>query len=332
VDRFGQLSESFDVPETGWTGPRFSAIDVGSNSVRLMIGAEVDGRLNLLAEHGRTTRLAAGLSDANQRLSLRSIITTLRSLGQLLIVAKLAGAPRPRLAATEALRKAKNAATLVQLTKRRLGLDLAILEPAHEAQLTFQAVRNHVHPKGPLAIADLGGGSLELAGGSADTVEWWRTAPLGCIQITERYFAHDPPGTSTWENARRAASTLLSQRLPSMPFMVGCGGAFTSTAALAQDCEVYSATNIRGYRLTTARVCEIGHRVSAMPISDRSQLPYISPSRAYLAPAGTAIIAALLDLTTGWCVVSDRGLAWGLLLETWRQLRDSQGETHHPVR
>lgn len=330
MDRITRLCDSIGISTLERAGRRFSAIDVGSNSVRLMIGEETDGTLALIAEHGRTTRLAEGLSNSNRLLSKRSIIRTLRSLGQLLIVAKLAAAPKPRVAATEALRKAENAALLVQLTERRLGLELEILGPAHEANLTFQAVRNHLRPSGPLVIADLGGGSLELAGGQADTLEWWRTFPLGCIQTTERFFTHDPPGTTAWERARCAAAAEIDNQLPHMPFIVGCGGAFTSTAALSQECAEHSAPRIKGYRLTTDRVREIGHMVSDMPLSRRSQIPCISSSRAYLAPAGTASITALLELTTGWCEVSDRGLAWGLLLETWLQRCHGSGETLLP--
>ena len=331
MERITQLSDSLRIPRREPTGPRFAAIDVGSNSLRLMIGEETHGTLSLVAEHGRTTRLAEGLSPSNAVLSMRPIIRTLRTMSQLLMVAKLAGVPRPRTAGTEALRKAANSHILVDLTKRRLGLDLEVLDPAHEANLTFRAVRDHLHPSEPLAIADLGGGSLELAGGMTDALDWWRTFPLGCIGFTEQFFTQDPPGPAAWERARSAATALLENQLPPVPSLVGCGGAFTSTAALSQPSEEYSPARIRAYRLAVEHVREIGHMISAMPLSERSRLRCISTSRAYLAPAGTAIIAALLELTTGFCVVSDRGLAWGLLLETWIQQRPGSVGTSLPA-
>ncbi len=310
-------------------GKRVSAIDVGSNSLRLMIGEELEDNLTLIVERGASTRLAEGIWGERGDLSPQAMERTIRALGKLLSVARVAGVFKPRIAATEALRRADNSAALLDLASENLGVKIEILDAAHEAKLTFQAVRDHLSPVGHLAIVDLGGGSLEIAEGIHKIPRSWSTYPLGCIALTESSLEADPPGIAAWEKTREYAAKTLRGNLPVCDTLVGCGGAFTSTAGLAMGAMKFNRAKVKGYRLEFEKVCEIGRSLSAMSVAERCKLPSISTSRAYLAPAGTAVIAALLELGSGWCLVSDRGFAWGLLLETWIESRPTE-ETSLP--
>ncbi len=293
-----------------------SAIDIGSNSLRLMVGQETVSGFRFVATHAITTQLIQGIRD-NGMLQGLPMRRSLRAVAKLVVLAQSYHAPKPRLAATESLRAAANRQLLIDLVMRRHGLSIEVLSAEEEAALTFASVRNNIFPMGELTVADLGGGSLEIASGSGDSPESWSGYPLGCVTLTATHLSNEPPGIDAWERTRIFARTVLRERLAIHGTLVGCGGAFTSVADMSIGLSRNQDAPLRGYRLEHSSIIQSGRFLASLPSARRALLPGISRARAPLAPAGTAIIAALLDLSEGWCLVSDRGFAWGLLLDTW---------------
>lgn len=283
-----------------------------------MVGEEREGNCVLIAEHARTTRLAMGMGVYN-RIPAENIRITLHALSELMGYAHTMGVDRIRLAATGALRYAENGREVAIQIERETGILCDILTDKEESFLSFTAVRNRVSPQGSLTVADVGGATVEVMYGNFDTPSDVQSYTLGCIPMTETWFHDDPPGESAWRKARSAILEELHSILSVDSTIVGCGGAFTSTAALLRGLR-HDTIPLRGYEISENNVTEIGLLASTLTIKGRYALPGIGQARSVLVPAGTAIIAALLSKWGRPCLVSDRGFAWGLLLDTWKRV------------
>lgn len=283
-----------------------------------MVGEVNDDRLQLIAEHARTTRLAMGMAKHNV-IPDEKAQETIDALGELIKVAVSLDAGHIRLAATGALRSAKNGRAVAERIKEQTQRECEILTEKEESFLSFHAVRDLVLPDGPLTVADVGGATMEIISGKSAIPDEYGSFPLGCIPVTEEWFSRNPPGETAWHKARKAICDRLPSRFDTHSVIVGCGGAFTSTAALVRGLK-RDQVPLRGYPLNEITVTEIGLFASTLTVKTRYALPGIGEARSILVPAGTAIISALLSKWGKSCLVSDRGMAWGLLLDTWKQV------------
>ncbi|TFG44072.1 MAG: Ppx/GppA family phosphatase, partial [Gemmatimonadales bacterium] len=151
---------------------RLAAIDVGSNSIRLLI-ATYDPKTGLapIDEIKAQPRLAQGLA-ATGMLDPEAIERALVALRRMADVAKRRGATRIAAVATAAVREAKNGDEFVRRVRDEIGLPLQVISTAHEAQLSYRSVRHHFRLDNTKAlVADIGGGSLELVGAVDGLVE-----------------------------------------------------------------------------------------------------------------------------------------------------------------
>ena len=300
--------------------PRLAAIDIGTNSIRLVV-AEVqpDGTYRVLDEDREMTRLGRGLY-RDGRLGDAPMQQSLQALGRMKAIADGFGVAELRAIATAAVREAANGRDFVSEAWRRHRVRLEVVPAEEEARLAFRSVTRHYDLADQLtAIVDIGGGSTEVILAAGGLVEQVVSLPLGAVRLAERYCKSDPLKEKHWKALRRAIDQTIEDGIGKPPFaadvMIGSGGTFTNLAEMAQAERDGKVTGARDYQLSCAEVTRLLARLRETPLDARRQIPGLNPQRADIIVAGVAVIARLTRwLGSQRVLVNDRGVRDGVLL------------------
>ena len=274
-----------------------AAVDLGTNTTRLLVGAVEDGRVEELHRETRITRLGEGV-DARRRLLPVPIARVRNTLSDYRRIAESLGAQRTLLVATSAVRDAENGEAFLGEIEWSYGFATRLLSGDEEAELTQRGV-------GDLGtttlLVDIGGGSTELA------LDGFRTSlPMGSGRFTERH------GEDV-EASIQAARALLPELDPQGA--VGVAATITSIAALDLGLEEYDRARVHGHVLTRDGARAQVELLAALPLEERRGIPALDPDRAPFIVAGGAILLAILDeYGLGSIRVSERDLLDGAAL------------------
>ena len=274
-----------------------AAIDLGTNTTRLLVGAVEDGRVEELHRETRITRLGEGV-DARRRLLPVPIARVRNTLSDYRRTAESLGAERTLLVATSAVRDADNGEAFLGEIEWSYGFATQLLSGDEEAELTQRGV-------GDLGtttlLVDIGGGSTELA------LDGFRTSlSMGSGRFTERH-------GEDLEASIQAARALLPELDPQGA--VGVAATITSIAALDLGLEEYNRARVHGHLLTRDGARAQVERLAALPLEERRRVPALEPDRAPVIVAGGAILLAILDeYGLGSIRVSERDLLDGAAL------------------
>jgi exopolyphosphatase / guanosine-5'-triphosphate,3'-diphosphate pyrophosphatase len=300
-------------------GERWATIDVGTNTVLLLVAEQRGGALAPVLERAEITRLGRGV-DATGRLDPAAIRETVRVLAEYARSARDLGARVVACVATSAARDAANGEEFFAASRAAAGLVPEVIAGDEEARLVFtSAWRDFGGAGGPLAVLDVGGGSTELSFGEGAVPSGRASLQVGAVRLTERHVRGDPP--SAMEVARvRAAACEAVRPFASLGVrggrLVGVAGTVTTLAAVAQELPAYDADRVHGSSLSLAEVEALAARLAPMTVRERAALPGMEPKRADVILAGALVVAEALR-TTGFdgLTVSDRGVRWGLLYD-----------------
>ena len=299
---------------------RLGAIDIGTNSIRLVVAeVDADGRYRVLEEEREMTRLGHGLF-ARGRLLSEPMERSLAALAKMKAIADGFEVKELRAVATSAVREAANGRAFTQEVRRRCGLRVEIISGEEEAQLALRSALHHFDLGGrSVAIVDIGGGSMEITLTAGAVVDEVLTLPLGAVRLTERYGGDEELSPKRWRRLRRAIDRVLDRQLRKPPFhpeiMIGSGGTFTNLAAMAQFDREGTTRNVQGYAMSRAELVHLLHRLRATPLAERRQTTGLNPKRADIIVAGAAAVSRLAKrLGTQQILVNAGGLRDGLLL------------------
>jgi exopolyphosphatase / guanosine-5'-triphosphate,3'-diphosphate pyrophosphatase len=311
-----------DVPAGTPARERIAAIDVGSNSVRLLV-AEYDpaSGLSVIDELKDQPRLAAGLAKTGC-LNEAAIDRAIQSLARMREVCQRRGVKRIAAVATAAVRDAENGPWFVRRVRQELDIPLRIIDAETEAALSYRSVAHHFHLAGERAlVADIGGGSLELIGAVDGLVELTFSMPLGAVRLTE---LHLPGERATHKEVaelrvyiRKQLKRKLSAREWAAATVIGSGGTFTSLGRMVQARRgLPPGDTVHGVSVNTAEVEQLIDWLVSRSPEQRRQVTGLNPERADIILAGLSVTAELLDWVRARSIeVSAFGLREGLLLE-----------------
>lgn len=312
--------------------PRHAAIDVGTNTVLLVVAERRDGRLEPVVERAEITRLGRGV-DATGRLAPEAIRETAETLGRFAAEARALGARRITCVATSAARDAANGPEFFEAVRAAAGLVPEVISGDEEARLVYGSAwrdfgltlggPDPLPPGSPLAVLDVGGGSTEFTFGDGPVPRGRTSVRVGAVRLTERHVRLDPIPLSELlvlrEAAREALAPLASlEGLGDLSGarLVGVAGTVTTLCAVLQELPVYDAARVHGATMLLDELDALVARLAALSIPERQRLPGMEPKRADVIVAGGIVVAEAMRLT-GFdrLIVSDRGVRWGLLYD-----------------
>jgi exopolyphosphatase / guanosine-5'-triphosphate,3'-diphosphate pyrophosphatase len=263
---------------------RVAAVDLGTNSTRLLVADVEDGRVEELDRETVITRLGEGV-DRRRRLLPEPIARVRNTLTDFRRRAEELGAERTLLVATSAVRDAENGEAFLGEIEWSYGFDTELLSGDEEAAMTLRgaSVGRELDP-GTLLL-DVGGGSTEL------TLPDFRISlDVGSVRLTERFLASDPPTSEELATCREAVRAVL----PHLDVRAAIGVAGTITTIAALELGGYDRDRVHGYRITRAAAERQLERLAALPLEERRDLPGLEPARAPVIVAGAAIVAEAL--------------------------------------
>ncbi|MDQ5821627.1 MAG: hypothetical protein M3540_09315, partial [Actinomycetota bacterium] len=210
---------------------RVAAVDLGTNSTRLLVADVADGRVDELARETRITRLGEGV-DRRRRLLPVPIARVRNCLSDYRRSAEALGAERTLLVATSAVRDAENGEAFLGEIEWSYGFATRLVSGEEEAALTYRGVTTGRRVEPGTIVVDLGGGSTELV---AEALRI--SLDIGSVRLTERFLSSDPPTAGELEDAAGAVRSLLAERVPdgvraSTRAAIGVAGTVTTLAAL----------------------------------------------------------------------------------------------------
>lgn len=299
---------------------RYAAIDVGTNSVLLLVAEERDGRFQPVLERAEITRLGRGV-DRTGRLAEDAIEETVRCLEDFARTARGLGVAGFAVTATSAARDAENGADFRRAVKERAGLEVQIISGEREAELSFAAIHSDFGAGGrPLVALDIGGGSTEVIFGQGGRIDFRRSFEVGSVRMTERFVSAHPVPPSERDRIREHLRQTFAA-LPAPPEaarLIGVAGTVTTLFAVLFEVEPYDAARVHGGEIERSALTRLADTLCALPLEARRKLPGLQPKRADVIAAGALVLEAAMDrLGAPRCTVSDRGLRWGLLAATF---------------
>jgi exopolyphosphatase / guanosine-5'-triphosphate,3'-diphosphate pyrophosphatase len=284
------------------TGRATAAVDVGTNSVRLLVrGADGARRTRELT----ITRLGQGV-DATGRLHPHALERTLATIERYAAIWREHGVEDAvRIASTSAVRDAANREEFFDGVRRVAGVDAEVLSGEEEAALAFAGAASAVDVNAPTAVVDLGGGSTELVvGDAAGAVTGSVSLQLGCVRLTERHLHGDPPTadeiaaaeTHIHQRLDEADRVLASQgaALHEVASLIGVAGTSTTLAALHLGLDAYREEAIHGARIPAAELVALATDLVARTAAERAALGPVQPGREDVLHGGALVLAAIV--------------------------------------
>ncbi|MEK7252391.1 MAG: Ppx/GppA phosphatase family protein [Actinomycetota bacterium] len=269
------------------TRVRAAAVDIGSNTLRLLVrddASELERRTDVVG-------LGTGV-DASGLLSDAAMERAAAVLAEYGVRIRELRVERVRAVATSASRDASNVETFLDRTASLLGMRPEVITGAEEAALSFAGVAGAVAGHGPALVIDPGGGSTEFVFGIS-SVESSRSIDIGSVRLTERMMPNRPAtGAEVVAAREHVAAMFAAVPLPPKPYrVIGVGGTFTSLAAIHLDLQSYDRQQVHGTTLTLGNLDALVDRLSGFTIAETAAIPSLDPKRAPVLLAG-AVVAA----------------------------------------
>jgi exopolyphosphatase/guanosine-5'-triphosphate,3'-diphosphate pyrophosphatase len=277
-----------------------AAIDIGTNTTRLIVAKVSGSSLEELDRRTTITRLGEGV-DKSGSLSEAGIERVFETLAGYREIVDELGADRALALATSAVRDASNGGDFLKDVESRFGFRVRLLSGSEEALLAFRgATIGRTLPE-PVLVVDIGGGSTELIVGDANGPSFHVSLDIGAVRLTERYLHGDPPTPAELEHCATIVRELLLDRIPTGVLhapraAIGNAGTITTIAALDQHLPAYDRELVHGYSISRHAVREQYARLAALPLSERRLVPALEPERAPVIVAGSIVCRELLDV------------------------------------
>jgi exopolyphosphatase/guanosine-5'-triphosphate,3'-diphosphate pyrophosphatase len=306
-----------------------ASIDIGTNSVRLLV-AKCDGeRTKTVDRRMVITRLGEGVDDTH-RLSTAAIERTAKVLRDYRAALDRLEPAGVRAAATSALRDCLNKDDFLELAAGIAGTKPEILSGAEEARVSFIGAVSDIDSEameetGPLLVFDIGGGSTEIIVGTRQGIAA-RSLDIGCVRMSERFLTMDPPSPVAVGRMESyivgQLKQVMSEILPrGVSLAIGLAGTITTLSAIKQGLKEYDTHRIHHSRLLRAEVDELFLRLASVDLEERKRVMGIEPGRADIIVGGAAVLRAIMDLAgLEDILVSEKDILDGLVIDLYREM------------
>ena len=310
---------------------RRAVIDVGTNSIKLLV-ADVAGRdVQPVHEESRQTRLGRGFYETH-RLQLEPVAHSANAVADFARTARKHGAESVRVIATSAARDAVNPDDLVSAIEAAAKLKVEIISGNQEAEWAFQGVTTDPElARTPLLLLDVGGGSTEFILGRGEHKHFAHSFPLGTVRLLEKFPHGDPPTRGEFTGCRDWLRTFLQTevrpklepalRRETSPKLgeiqlVGTGGTTSILARMEAKLDRYDRERLEATRLGLAQVQAHRRRLWNLPLAGRKEIPGLPASRTDVILPGVLIYEMVMaEFGFPQLRVSTRGLRFAAVMD-----------------
>lgn len=290
-----------------------AALDIGSNTIRLLVAQVSGDSLVPIEDASEFVRLGRGV-DASGELQDDRIVTAIAAIERLSARAKELGADGVTAIATSAVRDASNRDEFVRRVRDATGISVRILSGDEEARLTYLGATLGNPVENGAVICDLGGGSAELIFATSSGLQWAQSLQIGSGRLSEQFVQHDPPTNDELEALRHQVRAMLRDLPPAdATTSILTGGTASHIAYLLEKGGDRTQVN----RADLERVVALVSTASAdQLVSERG----VRRERAEVLPAGVTAAAAIVEFyDTPNVIITRRGIREGAIVDSVRQ-------------
>lgn len=301
--------------------PRRAVIDIGTNSIKLLV-ADVDSAgVRPVFETAEQTRLGRAFFQTHE-LQPAAIEASVHAVDRFAREAASLGASAIRLIATSAVRDAVNAQELTSRITRATGLNVEVISGEQEADWAFAGVSSDPHFAGhPLLVLDVGGGSTEFVAGRDGRHTYRHSHRLGTVRLLEQSQVSDPPAEEQLRQCRAVVARFMRDRVrPDLEAelarfrreelrFIGTGGTPVILARIHLGLDAYDRARLESTTLARLDVEAIVRRLWSLPLAGRRGIVGLPPERADVMLAGAVIYAVVMEVFgLDRLAISTRGL------------------------
>jgi exopolyphosphatase/guanosine-5'-triphosphate,3'-diphosphate pyrophosphatase len=302
---------------------RRAVIDIGTNSVKLLVAEVRPASINPVWEENEQTRLGEGFY-RDRILQPEAIARTSATVSRFARIAREKGAEEVRVIATSAARDASNRSEFLDAVLASTGLPVVVLSGETEAEWSYAGVLTNPDFRGRrLLVLDVGGGSTEFIVGSGSRIEFRQSFEMGSVRILEALQLPSDPSPGDLLKARALLEALLRDQVlpalaphltPSVELALGVGGTTAILALIHAGTNGFDRRLIESTCFTAGDLTSLVERLWSMPLSQRRHLPGLPPERADVILTGSVIYESILRvLKPPGLGISTRGLRFGAL-------------------
>jgi exopolyphosphatase/guanosine-5'-triphosphate,3'-diphosphate pyrophosphatase len=308
---------------------RRAVIDVGTNSVKLLVADVAGNDVQPVHEESRQTRLGKNFYKTH-RLQDDAILKTAEAVADFAKTARENGSRTVRIIATSAARDAENKSDLVSAIEQSSHLRMEIISGEQEAEWAFRGVTTGSElSRTPLLLLDVGGGSTELILGHGGRKYFAESFPLGTVRLMEQMPPGDPPGAGEFQKCRDWLAHFLQKEIrpklePALQRekksgavqLAGTGGTATMLARMELRLDRYDRERIEAAHLRQEQVQAWGQKLWSLTLAQRKDIPGLPKSRADVILTGVLIYEAVME-EFGFAElrVSTRGLRFAAVMD-----------------
>jgi len=295
---------------------RVAAIDMGTNSTRLLVADVADGLVDPIRRESRVTGLGRGVETSGQ-LATEAIEDVYAAVGDYTAMISELGAEEVFAFATSAARDASNSDAFLAELRERFALQARVIGGDEEAELTYRGARGGGYIDGETLVLDIGGGSTEMIVGSGERPAFNTSMQVGVVRHTERHLHADPPTTGELESLAKDVAEAVDAELATYPGLradrgVALAGTPAILAAVDLGLDAVDYTRIEGHELDLKTIQNLCSRLASLPLKERREVRGVEPDRAPTIVAGVIILAKVMRaLALPRVAVSERDILFG---------------------
>lgn len=295
-----------------------AAIDVGTNSTRLLIVDYKKGKYNILKRKLITTRLGEGV-DQNHILTNEAIKRGLDALKHFDELIKEFKVVETRAVGTSALRDVRNSQEFLDKVENNFSFNLEVISGKKEAKYIYQGLKSDFEEKDFLTI-DIGGGSTEFIWQKNNNIIE-ESLNIGAVRLTERYISNPKSSLSNSEYSNikeEIVNVINNSTIDKIKTskIVGVGGTITTLGAMDLELIKYQSEKIHLYSLKKANVNKILDKLVNSKLKERKKIKGLNPERADIITAGAIILKIIMDkFDFSKITISERDILFGLINE-----------------
>ncbi|MDW7662631.1 MAG: Ppx/GppA phosphatase family protein [Bacillota bacterium] len=279
---------------------KYATIDIGTNSVRLLLCAYDEGEFHDVRKKVEMTRLGKGVNETKM-LDTERMLETARVVGEFVEESRNFGVEEIYIMATSAVRDAQNASEFTDMVLTETGIAIDVISGEQEAEIGFAGVLSGIKDESGLnLVIDIGGGSTELIVGNHEGILFSMSLDVGAVRMTGAFLNHDPVDQAEFERMSRAIDDITASVYETLwtfgvSKAIGIGGTAASFATMLKKMEVYDREDIHGTIVTIENIREINNRLMRMTNVERKEIIGLEEKRADIIFAGGIILEKILS-------------------------------------
>lgn len=298
---------------------RVAAIDVGTNSTRLLVAEQLGDSFRSVDRRMTITRLGQGV-DRTKSLDHEALERTLATIADYAAACGEYGVQRIRVTGTSAVRDARNRDEFFIGVKTLTGQEAELLSGEEEARATFLGATNDLVTAGRKLVVDIGGGSTEFILGESEP-EGLVSLDIGCVRMFEKHLHSDPPDEAELEALRDEVAGALkgaaeALQVPAGTQLIGVAGTVAQLAVLKTGIPVYDPDVTHHAVLSHGDVRKLARRLRTLPFDQRKRIAGLEPGRVDVIVAGAEILQLVMEsFDAPELIVSEKDILDGLVMQ-----------------